>query len=237
MFIHLSDQYHFNEMDTIQTETGQRYYISPKGLFLPSVTSVIGHINKNKLNSWVNRVGYEESERVKRVSSLRGSLLHEAIEKYLLNDLNTSISNHPNASMMFGVIKNFLEKHINKIHALENPLYSEILRVAGRVDCIAEWDGKLSVIDFKTSSKEKKKSWIEHYFIQASAYAVMFYEMFGVRIDNLVILMISNDGTVQIFEEKLKSKYIEKMYKYVNQYYEDHEHCFPEPKSYEQKRD
>jgi genome maintenance exonuclease 1 len=137
---------------------------------------------------------------------------------------------------MFGVIKKFLKDNLNNIHALENPLYSEVLRVAGRVDCIAEWNGKLSVIDFKTSSKEKKKSWIEHYFIQASTYAIMFYEMFGVRIDNLVILMVSNDGTVQVFEESLRTNYLKKMYNYVKKYYEDHECFIPSVKINEQKR-
>lgn len=225
MFLHLSDQYQFRELKTVQSDNGHRYYISPKGLYLPSVTSVLGHVNKNKLDSWVKRIGVDESEKIKRVAALRGSLLHEAIERYLLNENDVCVNNHPNANMMFNVIKRFLRDNLNNIHALENPLYSEVLRVAGRVDCIAEWNGKLSVIDFKTSSKEKKKSWIEHYFIQASTYAIMFYEMFGVKIDNLVILMVSNDGTVQVFEESLKTKYLKKMNNYVKQYYEDNE-CF-----------
>jgi genome maintenance exonuclease 1 len=118
---------------------------------------------------------------------------------------------------LFKIIKPELNK-INNIHALESSLYSKVLGIAGTVDCIAEYNGELSVIDFKTSKKEKPREWIEHYFVQAAAYACMFYELTGIPVKKLVILMACEDGECVVYEEYDKSKYIKLLSTYIKQF-------------------
>ena len=139
----------------LQSQTfpdGKRYYVTPKGTKLPSVTTVVGAMKKQHILEWRNKVGEEEANRVSRAASGRGNQVHNLAERYLRNETIDWRKEMPDASAMFhSIAKEF--KHINNIHYLEQALWSEGIGLAGRVDLIAEWDGKLSVIDFKTSSK------------------------------------------------------------------------------------
>ena len=190
---------------------GQRFYQTPDGLF-PSVTTVTGHEKKKFFAEW-RKNNPMESERV----CSRGNTLHSVVEKYLLNEKININEYDDNIRDLFLTLKPELDK-INNIRCLEFPLWSKTLELAGRVDCIAEYNKELSVIDFKGSTKTKFKKDIENYFTQATAYALMWQERTGERIKNIKILMATEDGVCQIFEEKsidyvrslkqIKDKYI-----------------------------
>jgi genome maintenance exonuclease 1 len=202
-----------------ETIDGVRYYKIPDEnelLRFVSITSVTSHHNKHIFENWRKKVGEEEANRVNKLATSRGTDLHTLVEKHLLNETNLPdvqlISKH-----LFKIIKPEIDK-INNIYALESSLYSKVLGIAGTVDCIAEYNGELSVIDFKTSKKEKPKDWIEHYFVQAAAYACMFYELTGISVKKLVILMACEDGSCVVYEEYDKMKYIKLLSSYIKDF-------------------
>lgn len=168
--------------------TGERFYISPNGKKLPSVTTVLSHFKKKSLIEWRNRVGLEQANKISTRASMRGTKFHNMMESYLRNEEGFLDGVMPDMKQSFNDMKETLDL-INNIHYIESPLYSERLGVAGRTDCIAEFAGTLSIIDFKTSTKEKKAEWIEHYFEQGTAYALMYEELVGTPIDQIVILI------------------------------------------------
>lgn len=187
-----------------------RLYTTPEGLKYPSVTTIIGKASDNTwLEDWKARVGEEEVRKVSGQASRRGTAVHELAEEYLKNNPNYSRGHMPGNVATFGQIKPILNKHITKIYGLEVPLYSDNLRVAGRVDCVAEWDDVLSIIDFKTSKREKKREDIGGYFTQASAYSYMMFERTGLLPKQIVIIMMVDDGHPLVFVEKAKN-WIEK---------------------------
>ena len=154
---------------------GGRYYETPSGARYPSVTSITKLHNQESIQAWKEKVGEVEAGKISRRALARGNKIHSLAEKYLLNegDLSDDFSRAD-----FGQMIPYLDK-INNIRCLETQLYSDHLQTAGTVDCIGEYDGKLSVIDFKTSAKLKKREWVKDYFMQCSAYAVMFEERTG----------------------------------------------------------
>ena len=175
-----------------------RVYQTPTGMKYPSVTSVLGMMDKSSFFEWRKRVGEEEANRVSQRAARRGPCIHTLCEEYLYGK-------NPEPSMfdaqVFNSLKPFLDK-IDNIHALETKLYSDHLEVAGTVDCIAEYEGKLSIIDFKTSKRLKSKEDIPGYFIQCSAYAVAFEERTGIPVSRLVIIMGVDDEEPLTFIEK-----------------------------------
>ena len=179
-------------------ETG-RVYVAPDGSRYPSVTTVLGILSEDSIREWRQRVGEEEANKVSHRASNRGTAVHSIIEKYLRNE-DTS-DNLPHIKQSLANLRPILDKSIGKIFGLETPLYSRHLGMAGRCDCIAEWNGVPSIVDFKTSKRIKKKENIASYFAQASAYAVMFEERTGLAIPNTVIVMDVDDNHPLIFEE------------------------------------
>ena len=176
-----------------------RVYETPNGKAYPSVTAVTGLHGKAEIFAWRKRVGEEEANRISKRATTRGTRVHSLCEDYLSNKevLVDMFDQHTFKSM-----KSSLDR-INNIHCLETQLYSDHLRVAGTVDCIAEFDGKLSVIDFKTSSRLKTRDEIHSYFQQCSAYAVMFEERTGIPVGKLVVIMsVDGEDTASIFVEK-----------------------------------
>lgn len=177
---------------------GTRVYKTPSGKSYPSVTTVTGLHAKQGIMEWRKRVGEAEANRISTTAANRGTRIHQFCEDYLLgNDVNPDIFD----AEMFSSIKEWLDD-IDNIHALEDPLYSDHLEVAGTVDCIAEFQGKLSVIDFKTSSRPKERDDIHNYFMQTSAYAVAFEERTGIPIGRLVIIMAVENDYPRLFIEK-----------------------------------
>ena len=197
---------------------GVRYYDTPSGKKLVSITSVISHYNRQIFAEWRKRVGNEEANRVTKQSTSRGTDTHTLIEHYLKNEELPTVQ--PLSDMLFKIAKPDLN-NINNIHGLEKPLYSEYLGIAGTVDCIAEYNNELAIIDFKTSKKPKKREWIEGYFVQCAAYACMLYEMKGIIVKKFVIIMTCEDGEVKVYEERDKSKYINLLSEYIREFVED----------------
>ena len=196
------------------TVDGKRFYETPGGIF-PSVTSVVGWDKQNFFAEW-RRKNPEESRRV----LARGTKLHSLIESYLNNEILDFDNMLPNFKVLFNQIKPELDK-IQNIVAIETPLWSKTLGLAGRTDCIAEYDGKLSIIDFKASSKEKRKQDVESYFTQATAYALMFQERTGIIVENFAILISCEDGLTQVFQNK-PIKYVKKLKSVIVNYRNNH---------------
>ena len=190
-------EHDFQPLKRIDSPTG-RVYETPTGKRYPSVTSVLGMMDKSSLFEWRKRVGEEEANRVAARAASRGTAIHSLCEDYLYGK-------NPQPSMFDAQVFNSLKQHLDKIdniHALESKLYSDYLQVAGTVDCVAEFDGRLSVIDFKTSRRLKSRDDIHGYFIQTAAYAVAFEERTGIPVSRLVIIMGVDDENPLIFKEK-----------------------------------
>jgi hypothetical protein len=189
---------------TATTTDGLRLYETPEGNKYPSITTILSVRNKSGLMEWRKRVGNDVANHIARTAAARGTKVHHMCEDYLNNE---NIDHHKKNFLpfcLFGQLKEKVLCNINNIHAQEAGLYSDKYKVAGRVDCIAEYNGVLSIIDFKTSTKERNEEWNENYYIQCSAYAEMYEERTGTEIEQIVILCVTEDGTVQEF---VKDKY------------------------------
>ena len=190
------------------TADGVRLYETPEGNYYPSITTVLSVRNKKGLHDWRKRVGDDVANYVARKAANRGTAVHHMCEDYLNNDFDEE--KHKKKFLpyvLFNQLRESLLRKVNNIYSQEAGLYSDKYKVAGRVDCIAEYDGELSIIDFKTSSKERSDEWNESYYIQASAYAEMFEERTGIAINQVVILVVTEDGVVQEFV-KNKTEYL-----------------------------
>ena len=200
-----------------QNIDGARYY-TVNGRPMVSITSVTSHWNKHIFVDWRKRIGEAEANRITKRATSRGTATHSLIENHLLNkDVEFD---KPSPKMLFLQAKETL-KNINNIYALEESLYSEELGVAGTVDCIAEYNGELAIIDFKTAEKPKPRDWIENYFVQAAAYACMFFERTGIPVKKLVIIMTCENGEVTVYEEYDKIKYMKKLVLYIQKFVEE----------------
>jgi|TARA_B100001093_G_scaffold478811_1_gene507317 genome maintenance exonuclease 1 len=207
---------------TRETIDGVRYYSVPDEeelLKLVSITSVTSHFNKDIFVNWRKKVGNEEADRITKAATTRGTGMHTLTEHYLSND-EILPEVPPMSDFLFKISKGELNK-IDNIHSLEGALYSKQLGIAGTVDCIAEYDGELSIIDFKTSKKPKPRKWIEHYFVQAMAYGCMLYELKNISIKKLVIIMACENGECVVYEEYNKAKYIKLLDKYIRKFVGD----------------
>ena len=198
---------------------GMRFY-EVDGKAFPSITTVLGAIPKPGLDAWRKNVGEEAAKWEMNRAARRGSATHTLVEQYLKGETPSIRDVLPLG--MFRLMLPYIDQ-INNIHLLEEIMYSHKLTIAGQVDCVAEYNGKLSVIDFKTANKERQESWIENYYIQTCAYAMMYEEIFGKRIDQLVILMAGEDGTMRSFvkDRKLFEPKLEESIKYFYKYYEE----------------
>ena len=204
-----------------ETIDGVRYYSIPEVdelVKLVSITSVTSHFNKEIFVNWRKRVGDVEADKITKAATTRGTDMHTLTEHYLKNDDLPEVP--PISEFLFKIAKGTLNK-IDNIYALEGPLYSKQLGIAGTVDCIAEYDGELAIIDFKTSKKPKPRNWIEHYFVQAMAYGCMLYEMKGISIKKLVIIMACENGECVVYEESDKAKYIKLLGEYIRKFVGD----------------
>jgi genome maintenance exonuclease 1 len=200
------------ELESFERD-GKRFYQITNGIEYPSVTTVTSIRSKKSIEEWRKRVGEEKANDIMDRASRRGTKYHAIIESYLKNELE-EINDEPLPSMLFKISKSTLNR-INNIHALEAPLYSDYLRLAGRVDCICEFDGILSIVDFKSSTKVKEEEWIENYFVQETAYAVMYYERTGVKVDQIVTIIATEDGECQVFIKSDLDKYFSLLKEYI----------------------
>jgi genome maintenance exonuclease 1 len=218
----------FNHLEPVQLPElkarnvdGKRFYETENGEAYPSITTVLSQRDKKGLMEWRKRVGEEVANHIGRKAANRGTAVHNMVEDYL-NNVNeeTLTEKHKKNFLpwcMFNEFKPILN-NINNIHTQEAQLFSEKYTVAGRVDCIAEYEGELSVIDFKTASGEKKEDWITNYFIQGTAYAEMYEERTGIPINNIVILIVTEDGGTQVFK-KDKQQYLVPLKESIEEFY------------------
>jgi len=212
---------HCNFLGDLELEkketNGIRLYNLPNGDWVPSITSVTSFYNRQIFVDWRKRVGIEEANRITKQATARGTDFHEVCQDYLENKELNWDNYQPLTKFMFYHVKNELDK-INNIHAIERTLYSEYLGLAGRVDCIAEYEGELAVIDFKTSTKIKPEKWIENYFVQEMFYAAAYYELTGIPIKKLITLMVTPGGEVKVFDKRNKGDYIKLLVRYIKEF-------------------
>ena len=201
----------------------KRYYLSPEGTIFPSMTTVLGDLKKDVIMKWRQRVGEEEANRISTQAARRGTSVHHMCEDYI-NNLPYLNRRMPNEIEMFNSIKPILDERIDNVRCQELALWSEHLGVAGRVDCIAEFDGKLSIIDFKTSSKPKREEWIDNYFMQMAGYAIMFEERTGIPVSQVVnVIALENGGQPQVFIQK-RDTWVKPLIEAITSYKEKYNH-------------
>ena len=188
------------EMNAVTTDSGRKYK-TPEGVNLPSITTVLSILSRESIAKWRARVGAAEANRISHRASTRGTSVHEIIEKYVNNDPNFKDGYTPDIIASFLDVKAILDERLTKVYAQEAPLYSNHLGVAGRVDCVGIFDGKPSIIDYKTSMKPKRKDWIKNYFMQEAAYAIMWEERTGQPIVQLVTVISVDNAPPQVFVE------------------------------------
>ena len=198
MFEHV--ELEFEELKS-KTTNGARVYETPDGTF-PSITTVLGRKKAQFFKEWRVRVGEEEANKITPQATRRGTKVHKVVENYIDNKENYFEDSQPNVRAMFNSIKPFLDNNLSNIAGIEIPLWSKQLGVAGRCDCVADWKGQKAIIDWKTSGKPKKKEWVEEYFLQATAYSIMFEERTAIPINDIVIVIGVENEEPQIFEEK-----------------------------------
>lgn len=205
----------------IQENSSQgRTYLTPSGARYPSVSSVMGKINQGVIIAWRKRVGEHEATRVASDAAGRGTNLHKVCESYLNNDLtpSTIIELPERTDKLFRQLRPWLDKHVETVHGTEVPLYSDTLKLAGTCDVIISIDGVLTVVDYKTSSKPKRREWVHHYLLQCAAYALMINERTGLRVPQLAVLIaVEGQTKPTIFCEKTRD-HLDDLYKVLKTY-------------------
>jgi len=202
MFTHI-ETIEIPELNVEQSATGKRFYITPEGNKYPSITTMLGHKDKPWLKNWQQMLGDKKAKKEQERCAERGTAVHELIEHYLNNESDFTRGYKSEYVRGFNQLKLRL-KNIDNIRRQEVALWSDKLQLAGRVDCIGEYDNVLSIIDFKTSNNNKDKDNIEDYFLQCTAYAIMWHERTGEAIEDIVILMYVEKGMVPlVFKDKI----------------------------------
>ena len=218
-----TENFEFPEL-VIHTHNGMRFYEAPDGNKYPSITTVLGkQPGKQKgLREWRERIGEEQARIVSGKAARRGTAFHNICEDYLngVEDITHHKDKNFLAYCMFGEMKSYLDEKIQHVVLQEQTMYSPKYKVAGRCDFIGVYNNTLAVVDFKTTTTPKKEEWIEDYFIQCTAYASMYEEHTDIGIDDIVIMMVAEDGQVQIFEKRTKD-YVEKLETMMDQFYEN----------------
>jgi genome maintenance exonuclease 1 len=206
------------DLNAETTDSG-RLYTTPEGNKYKSITTVLSNYNKKAIYEWRQAVGEEQANKVSRKAANRGTKVHKICEDYINNEISEMKMQMlmPDMKELFFKIKPDIDEYVGKVYAQEQALYSDKYRIAGRVDLIAEWDGKLSVIDFKTSTKQKDEEDIQNYFMQCTAYALMFAERTGIWIDDIVVVIATEEGPAQIFEKQIHD-YRQPLLVYIDKY-------------------
>lgn len=217
IFTHNPIDLGYDDLITESTEQGRRY-VTPEGLKYPSITTVLGHFTKHEIMQWRKRVGEEEANKISARAAGRGTSLHTVCERYIDNEEDYFEKAMPYVRGMFNAIKSILDERIGVVYMQEVPLYSNYLRLAGRVDLIAEFDGVPSIIDFKTSSRVKTAESIKDYYEQESAYAVMFEERTKKPIVNLVTIMAVENSTEPLVFKEHRDNHVENLVYKIRSY-------------------
>ena len=206
------------ELEAETTDSG-RLYATPTGERYKSITTVLSNHGKKAVMEWRERVGAEEANKISGKASRRGTRVHKICEDYINNEISEMKMQMliPDLKELFFKIKPIIDESLGDVYSQEQALYSHRLKIAGRVDLIGYWNGKLSVIDFKTSTKQKEESYIQNYFMQCTAYALMFSELTGIWIDDIVVLIATEEGPAQVFERQIHD-YRKPLMQYIDKY-------------------
>ena len=208
----------FEELKT-KTVDKKRYYVTPEGNEYPSITTVLSPRGKEGLMKWRKRVGEKVANHICNKAATRGTKVHKMCEDFLNGEDMTHHKKDFLPYCLFNELKDKTFDNINEVIGQEVTLYSDKYKVAGRTDLIAEYNGELSIVDFKTSTNERKDSYNENYYIQTAAYAEMFEELTGQPINQIVILVVTENGTVQEFI-KDKQEYIPLLEETLEEWYQ-----------------
>ena len=209
---------YLGDLELNKKETnGIRLYNLPSGDWVPSITSVTSFYNRQIFVKWRKRVGVEEANRITKKATARGTDFHEAVEVYMRNKEINWDDFQPLTRYMFHHALPYLDK-INNIHAIERTLYSEYLGLAGRVDCIGEYEGELAVIDLKHPKRSNQKSGWKTTFVQETFYAAAYYELTGIPVKKLITIMVTPGGEVKVFDKRNKGDYIKLLVRYIKEF-------------------
>jgi len=200
MFVHLAERPELSFGLQAEYINGGRIYTTTEGKKYSSITTVLGELSKAGIQKWRKSIGEEQANKITGKASRRGTRLHSICESYIKNEDGFLTEELPHITELFKTIEPFLER-IDNVHGVELGLYSDHFGVAGRTDLIAEFDGKLSVIDYKTSNKIKKKEWCESYFAQCAFYAVAYEELTKIPVPQVVVIIAVDNEQPQLFVE------------------------------------
>lgn len=220
MFTYKVDTPEFQDISTV-TKKGSRWYNTPNGPY-PSVTTILSHGgDKQWLADWRNMLGPKKADKESKRCADRGTAVHEMCELFLMNkDVDEVVRGRQREHVaLFNQIRMALRK-IDQIRAQEVALWSDQFKIAGRVDCIAEYNGTLSVIDFKTSNGMKDESMIEDYFLQCTAYALMYFELYNEPIEDIVVIITSEKGLMPLVFKRKIDDYVAPLLARVNKFHE-----------------
>ena len=209
-FTHLANRPELSFGMRTETINGKRKYVTPDDNIYPSITTILGEFSKASIQAWRKRVGETEANKISGKASRRGTSVHSICESYIKNEDGYLNGQTPNIIELFKTIEPFLER-IDNVHGVELGLYSDHFGVAGRTDLIAEFDGVLSVIDYKTSNKIKKKDWCESYFAQCAFYAVAYEELTKIPVPQVVVIIAVDNEQPQLFIEN-RDDWIDKIW-------------------------
>ena len=219
-FIHLTNRPELSFGMRTENINGKRNYVTPSGELYPSITTILSEFSKASIQAWRKRVGETEANKISGKASRRGTIVHSVCESYIKNEDGYFDGQTPNIIELFKTIEPFLER-IDNVHGVELGLYSDHFGVAGRTDLIAEFDGVLSVIDYKTSNKIKKKEWCESYFAQGAFYGIAYEELTKIPVSQVVIVIAVDNEHPQLFVEK-RDDWVDKIWEAKKLYYESH---------------
>lgn len=212
-----TQQLQYQELDA-KIVKGQRWYTTPSGIKYPSVTTILSAGEKPALQAWKESMGIQKADKETKRCSDRGTAVHTMLEQYVNNVEDPSKGHDYQHVKVFNKAKKALSR-VNNVRAQEIPLYSDLLKIAGRVDCVAEYKGVLSIIDFKTSTRFKTKDLIHDYFLQCTAYAIMYNELFEAAIEDIVIIIgIEKEPFPLIYTDKIDN-YVEPLLRCISMFY------------------
>ena len=219
-FTHLANRPELSFGMRTETINGKRKYVTPDDNIYPSITTILGEFSKASIQAWRKRVGETEANKISGKASRRGTSVHSVCESYIKNEDGYFDGQTPNIIELFKTIEPFLER-IDNVHGVELGLYSDHFGVAGRTDLIAEFDGVLSVIDYKTSNRTKKKDWCESYFAQCAFYAVAYEELTKIPVPQVVVIIAVDNEHPQLFVEN-RDDWVDKIWEAKKLNYESH---------------
>lgn len=198
----------------------QRWYTTPNGNLYPSITTVLGIVEKPEIVEWRKALGVKKADKETKRAADRGTALHNLVERILLNDEDVLEEQTLETIKLYNQIKHHL-KRINNVHLLEGTLFSDLLEVAGRVDCIAEYDGVLSIIDFKTSTNNKTTQMVDDYFLQETFYALAYTELHGKSVNQIVTIMAVENGIAPLVWKKTIFPYVKPLQTRIEYFYQN----------------